>query len=108
MLFRSWGGLADYVKEIREVHHNHFVLILDPGIKDLNYYPGEEYPAHQTGVKNDVFIKSGKFNKYDKNLSKYATGTVWPGIVNYPDFTSEVTKKWWAENIENFLMGIFF
>lgn len=65
-------------------------LILDPGIKvDTNYF------AYKSGLRSDVFLKYP-----DKSL--YA-GSVWPGLCNFPDFTSTKAREWWANTLASSL-----
>ena len=66
---------SDVATFVDGLHANgqHFVPIVDPGIKTL---PG--YPAHDDGVAADLFIKD--------ILGGDAQGQVWPGPTNFPDF----------------------
>ncbi len=60
------------------------VTIIDPGIKvnPDNY-------VWRSGFERNVFCR-----RHDGAL---LSGEVWPGICTFPDFTSPVTRSWWAE-----------
>lgn len=60
------------------------VAILDPGIRTE---PG--YPPYETGLQGDHFIRYVDGVHYE--------GDVWPGACHFPDFTSEATRQWWAD-----------
>lgn len=64
-------------------------LIVDPGIKAE---PG--YPAYESGIKEDIFLKYPDGKPY--------TGEVWPGWCNFPDFTSEKGRQWWRSQITTY------
>ncbi|HUI29948.1 MAG TPA: TIM-barrel domain-containing protein [Candidatus Acidoferrales bacterium] len=63
------------------------VTIIDPGIKNES-----GYRVHDSGVKEDVFVKSPD--------GKYFAGQVWPGDCVFPDFFNEKTRKWWGSQYE--------
>lgn len=66
------------------------VVILDPGVKiDHNFGP------YTTGLEKDVFCKLPDGNP--------VRGLVWPGWVNFPDFSNPVTREWWGEYYQRFL-----
>lgn len=59
------------------------VCIVDPGIKiNPNNY------VWKSGFEKNLFCR-----RHDGALLR---GTVWPGECNFPDFTSEDTRQWWA------------
>lgn len=60
------------------------VTIIDPGIK-----LDSTYSVFDDGLKNDVYVKYPGGSNY--------IGTVWPGKVNFPDFSNPVTRKWWGK-----------
>lgn len=66
-------------------------VIVDPGIK-----VEKGYPAYEDGIAKDVFIKYPDGNPY--------TAEVWPGWCNFPDFTSQKGRDWWADKVR-FLAG---
>ncbi|MBT1703478.1 glycoside hydrolase family 31 protein [Chryseosolibacter indicus] len=66
------------------------VLMCDPGIK-----VEAGYQTYEDGVKNDVFIKYPD--------GSYYTGQVWPGWCHFPDFTNPKTRKWWADQFNDYV-----
>lgn len=66
------------------------VIILDPGVKVDKGYVG-----HDSGLKEDVFIKYPD--------GKLAAGVVWPGLCYFPDFSDEKVHGWWAEQLRPLL-----
>ncbi len=65
------------------------VVICDPGIKIE-----KDYVPHETGVKQDIFLKYPD--------GKYYEGEVWPGWCNFPDFTNSKTRDWWQEMMKTY------
>ncbi|MEQ9404821.1 MAG: glycoside hydrolase family 31 protein [Cyclobacteriaceae bacterium] len=63
------------------------VVICDPGIKTE-----KGYKPHETGSKEDIFLKYPDGVLYE--------GEVWPGWCNFPDFTKEKARTWWAEMLK--------
>lgn len=75
----------DPKRMVKELRDNGFktVTIIDPGIKiDKDYW------VYQQGIENGYFCRRG-----DGPLMK---GSVWPGLCNFPDFTSPDVREWWA------------
>jgi alpha-glucosidase len=64
-------------------------VIVDPGVKTE---PG--YATHESGLKNNIFIKYPDSTNY--------TGEVWPGWCNFPDFTSQKARDWWGTQIRKY------
>jgi alpha-glucosidase len=60
------------------------VTIIDPGVKK-----DRKYKVYREGKKQKLFCKNALGLDYH--------GFVWPGIVAFPDFTKEKTRKWWGE-----------
>jgi alpha-glucosidase len=59
------------------------VTIVDPGVKvDPNY------GVYQQGLAGDYFVK--------KPDGTVFTGSVWPGVSAFPDYTSEKVRTWWG------------
>ncbi|MEO1289897.1 MAG: TIM-barrel domain-containing protein, partial [Chloroflexota bacterium] len=81
----NYGDMASMVKQLH-VMNMRVVPILDPGVK-----VDEGYIGYDSGIKNDVFIK------YPDGES--VAGVVWPGLCYFPDFSSQKTRDWWAENL---------
>ena len=59
------------------------VAILDVGVKT-----DTEYALYKDGLEKDVFCKLPN--------GKPVKGRVWPGWCNFPDFSSERVRNWWA------------
>ena len=60
------------------------VCIVDPGIKiDENYH------IYQELIENKYYTP--------KANGEPSIGLVWPGLTNFPDFTREEVREWWAE-----------
>ena len=64
-------------------------VIVDPGIK-----VEKGYPAYESGLKQDIFLKYSDGKNY--------TGQVWPGWCHFPDFTSAKGRDWWKAQIRNY------
>jgi alpha-glucosidase len=64
-------------------------LIVDPGIK-----VEKDYPAYESGLKENIFIKYPDGQPY--------TGQVWPGWCHFPDFTSIKGRNWWKQQVTNY------
>lgn len=64
-------------------------LIVDPGVK-----VEKNYPAYESGLKENVFVKYSDGQNY--------TGEVWPGWCHFPDFTSSKGRSWWQNQIKNY------
>ena len=59
------------------------VAIIDPGLKI-----DADYPVWQEGVEKGYFCR-----RQDGDLF---TGSVWPGLCHFPDFTRPDVRDWWA------------
>ena len=66
------------------------VAIIDPGVK---LDPG--YAVYDSGVKADIFARNPD--------GKLFSGRVWPGASVFPDFTDSPARKWWAQQISDFV-----
>lgn len=66
------------------------VTIVDPGVKK-----DSEYDVYMDGLKKDVFCKEATGQVYH--------GEVWPGVAAFPDFSKEITRKWWGEHHKELL-----
>ena len=64
-------------------------VIVDPGIKVV---PGAA--AFDRGVKADAFIKYSD--------GKYYTGQVWPGWCHFTDYSSEIGRNYWKNEMKFF------
>ncbi|KAJ7281242.1 hypothetical protein O6H91_10G102400 [Diphasiastrum complanatum] len=83
---------ADKMKSFLEKVHadgQHFVLIIDPGIKTES-----NYSTYQNGLEAGIYIKDSSGNPY--------LGQVWPGPVNFPDFFHPKAQSFWTSEISKF------
>jgi alpha-glucosidase len=72
------------------------VLITDLHIKKD---PDHGYTPYDSGIKNDVFVKSRDGSVY--------VGKVWPGDSVFPDFTLTRVRDWWGGLYKDFInMGV--
>jgi alpha-glucosidase len=66
------------------------VAIIDPGVKTE---PG--YPVYESGKASDVFLSYPDGHDFQAQ--------VWPGWCHFPDFTEENARKWWTEQVKQFM-----
>ncbi len=59
------------------------VLIINPGVKI-----DPEHPVWKEGFENNYFCRRAE--------GTLLTEEVWPGLCNFPDFTSPRVRDWWA------------
>ena len=74
----------------------HFVPIVDPGIMVYN-----NYPAYEDGIKKGLFVKD-----ITNNADSFYLGQVWPGPVNFPDFTHPQAQAYWSNSVKDFWSGV--
>ena len=76
----------DPKKMIQDLRNQGFkiVVIVDPGIK-----VDKEYFVYKQGVEGGHFCV-----RADGPLM---TGSVWPGLCHFPDFTNPKAREWWSE-----------
>ncbi len=72
----------------------HIVPILDPGVRDENYFIRNE------GIRKNVFCKNPNGDFY--------RGFVWPGATLFPDFSTREGSEFWARHVEAFSKKGFF
>jgi len=72
--------------------HMRTILITDLHIKKD---PNHGYAPYDSGMKNDVFVKSPDGSVY--------VGTVWPGDSVFPDFTLARVRDWWGTLYKDFV-----
>lgn len=65
----------------------HVVVMCDPGIKIE-----KGYATYDSGVAEDVFAKYPD--------GSYYSGSVWPGLCHFPDFTMKKTRDWWQKALK--------
>ncbi|MTI38138.1 glycoside hydrolase family 31 protein [Fulvivirga lutimaris] len=85
---KKFSKPAELVQHLKELGF-HVVVMCDPGIKIE-----DGYTAYESGKQNDVFIKYPDGTNY--------SGSVWPGLCHFPDFTKESTRKWWEDNLNSY------
>lgn len=66
----------------------HVIPILDPGVRDENYF------IRNDGIRKKIFCKNPNGDFY--------RGFVWPGATLFPDFSTEEGRSWWAKRVEKF------
>ncbi|ROT64559.1 hypothetical protein C7M84_017493 [Penaeus vannamei] len=67
--------------------------------------PAGEYPVHEAGVANDVYITWPEGEAPDENFGAgdVMLGYVWPdNRTAFPDFFRQKTRDWWTEQIVDF------
>ncbi|ORX93495.1 hypothetical protein K493DRAFT_148432, partial [Basidiobolus meristosporus CBS 931.73] len=84
--------VQEFVEDLHR-KHQHYVLIVDPGIK---IEPG--YKSFDEGISRDVFLKSASGN--------YSVGWVWPGLTYFPDWFNPETNEWWYDEMNEFLKTV--
>ncbi|NPU99864.1 MAG: DUF5110 domain-containing protein [Brevinematales bacterium] len=66
------------------------VAIVDPGIKT-----DKKYGVYTSGTNLGVFVLITNKSKTAASPWKIYTGSVWPGLCAFPDFTKPATFQWW-------------
>lgn len=85
--------LGNYVKQLHNQTHQHYVPIIDAGISKRDNLG---YKAYDEGIKDDVFIKA------HAGLDEPFIGQVWPTDAVYPDFFKNEAVEWWQRQISAF------
>ena len=80
---KTFNGLGDFVKQIQENNHSHFIPIIDIGVGNST---GDKYAT--LGKKLNCFIKSN-YTKTDLFLD------VWPGATLFPDYLNPNNSFFW-------------
>ncbi len=89
----------------------HGVALLDPGLAaNADYEPfvtarrgghlvrAPSMPSRNAGSNRlRVEAETGKL------IAGLATGSVWPGLCGFPDFTAARTRRWWAAEVKRFV-----
>ncbi|KAK0649597.1 glycoside hydrolase family 31 protein [Cercophora newfieldiana] len=80
--------LEQYKSFINTLHknHQHYVMILDPGIANA---PG--YPVFDRGTKKGAFLRADDGSFY--------RGRQWAGEVVWPDWFAPGTQPWWTNEV---------
>ena len=79
----TFNGLGDFVKQIQDNNHSHFIPIVDIGVGNAT---GDKFA--ELGRKLNCFIKSN-YTKTDLLLD------VWPGATLFPDYLNPNTTLFW-------------
>lgn len=75
---------GEMIKKLKFLGVNTTVII-DPGIKvDKNY------DSYNSGLKEGIFLKYPDGTLY--------SGSVWPGLCHFPDFTMTKARNWWSNS----------
>jgi alpha-glucosidase (family GH31 glycosyl hydrolase) len=80
---QSFPDLKEFIEELHS-QSMHYIPILDAGVAKRE---NQNYTAYESGVKQDVFIKTEKGENF--------VGLVWPGDAVFPDFFNNGTSNWW-------------
>ena len=86
----TFNGLGDFVKEIQENNHSHFIPIIDIGVGNST---GDKFSS--LGRKLNNFIKSN-YTKTDLYLD------VWPGATLFPDYLNPNTSFFWEYGLTTY------
>ncbi|KAK0713384.1 glycosyl hydrolases family 31-domain-containing protein [Lasiosphaeria miniovina] len=83
--------LAKVRQLVSSLHENnqHYVVILDPGIKN-----DASYSTYARGAPQSVFLKAAD--------GSYYRGSQWAGEVVWPDWFAPKTQDWWSNEIKIF------
>ncbi len=79
----------DMIKQLKKLGVNTTVII-DPGIKI-----DSSYEAFKSGIKQDIFLKYPDGSLY--------SGSVWPGLCHFPDFTMPNARLWWGKLFKTYV-----
>ncbi|KAK4032344.1 glycosyl hydrolases family 31-domain-containing protein [Parachaetomium inaequale] len=76
---------------IDSLHDNdqHYIQILDPGIRQL-----DNYGVYKRGAEQGAFLRASD--------GSYYRGLQWPGEVVWPDWFAPNTQAWWNGEIQSF------
>eukprot|EP00128_Syssomonas_multiformis_P009239 Colp12_sorted_trinity150504_noHs@21457 len=86
------AGMRQFVEDLH-ANDQHYVVIVDPGIKNV-----EGYAPYDDGLKKDLFIKDPS--------GKPTVGRVWPGFTVFPDWLHPEADAWWETHIQTWLKGV--
>ena len=80
---KSFPNPAGLVRDLK-IQGFTTAVIVDPGIK-----VDTGYAAYRSGLSGGHFLRNPDGTVY--------TGTVWPGVCAFPDFTSTAARRWWGD-----------
>lgn len=91
MTFKSpeFDGIGEAIHNFKEKGIK-TITILDPGVK-----VDENYSVYNRGLAGDYFTKTLD--------GKVFIGAVWPNDSAFPDFSNEQCRKWWKEELKQFI-----
>lgn len=84
-----------YVVETLQNAGRDFIVMVDPAV--FSGTPNasvETYETYQTGVEQDVFMRTANGELYE--------GVVWPGPTVFPDWTAPNAQSWWTAEFARF------
>ena len=87
---KTFNGLGDFVKQIQENNHSHFIPIIDIGVGNGT---GDKFA--ELGRDLNCFIKSN----YTKT---YLFLDVWPGATLFPDYLNPNTTIFWEYGLTTY------
>jgi len=77
------------IRQLKKMGVNTTVII-DPGIKI-----DSAYDAFKSGIQQDIFLKYPDGTLY--------SGSVWPGLCHFPDFTMAKARSWWGKSFKTYV-----
>jgi len=86
--------VADFVSDVHAGDQK-FVVIVDPGILNVDPSWDLDYPPYTAGIEADVFVRDGFTN------APYVS-QVWPGPTLMPDWLHPNTSAYWKASISDF------
>lgn len=92
------GGLNDLIDSLHAAQQR-YVVIIDPGVK---VEPGYE-PYDSLMSDPAAFIRK---NASTSSSSVPATGTVWPGLTVFVDYSSEAGRRYWTDHVQSFVSRV--
>lgn len=87
----------DMAALVQDLHMNRqrWVPIVDPPIKvEAGYAP------YDSGQRDDVWMRDA--------TGQPLLGSMWPGVVHWPDFSAHRTARWWASQLQAFYKRVDF
>ena len=87
---KTFNGLGDFIKQIQDNNHSHFIPIIDIGVGNST---GDKYAS--LGKELNCFIKSN-YTKTDLFLD------VWPGATVFPDYLNPNTTFFWEYGLTEY------
>jgi alpha-glucosidase len=90
----TWNAekFPDPAQMINDMHKQgiRLVTIIDPGTR-----VDENYSVYKQGIVHDYFCRY--------QSGELFTGSVWPGVCVFPDFSRSEVRNWWGNNYQTLL-----